>query len=297
MVTVTLIDISEAFQFFDSQNSRGRDLEPHDLLKAYHLREFVPHDEPFKARIVTEWEQIPTGELADLFSQYLFRVRNWIKGASALYFGKDDVPLFKGVNLDSIGYFPYMESLRLAHHFVDNYNVDYGRRIDGLHMEFPFRLDQMIINGRRFFEMVAHYQKILENLKNLKNIQALDGYAAKILLMIDSYEGRKRTGDRYVRNIFDCLLLYYIDKFGHDDISFAIEKIFIWAFSLRLKMQRVYIESMDKYVLGFNLFIRLQSSICPHDFIHVDLPTVTQDNSTKAVYVSKLFEEMDYYGP
>ena len=32
-------DISEAFQFFDSQNARGRDLEPHDLLKAFHLRE------------------------------------------------------------------------------------------------------------------------------------------------------------------------------------------------------------------------------------------------------------------
>ncbi len=26
----------EAFQFFDSQNSRGRELDPHDLLKSYH---------------------------------------------------------------------------------------------------------------------------------------------------------------------------------------------------------------------------------------------------------------------
>jgi len=39
-VTLIQIDnISEAFQFFDSQNARGRDLEPHDLLKAFHLRE------------------------------------------------------------------------------------------------------------------------------------------------------------------------------------------------------------------------------------------------------------------
>ena len=37
MVEVVLQDISEAFQFFDSQNARGKDLEPHDLLKAYHL--------------------------------------------------------------------------------------------------------------------------------------------------------------------------------------------------------------------------------------------------------------------
>ncbi|MFY9418268.1 MAG: DUF262 domain-containing protein, partial [Bacteroidales bacterium] len=36
LVEVVLNDISEAFQFFDSQNSRGKDLEPHDLLKAFH---------------------------------------------------------------------------------------------------------------------------------------------------------------------------------------------------------------------------------------------------------------------
>ena len=35
---VTYIE-QEAFQFFDSQNTRGKSLEPHDLLKSYHLRE------------------------------------------------------------------------------------------------------------------------------------------------------------------------------------------------------------------------------------------------------------------
>lgn len=39
MVVVITKELSEAFQFFDSQNSRGKKLYPHDLLKAYHLRE------------------------------------------------------------------------------------------------------------------------------------------------------------------------------------------------------------------------------------------------------------------
>lgn len=42
MVVITVDKISEAFQLFDSQNTRGRALYPHDLLKAYHLREI--HD-------------------------------------------------------------------------------------------------------------------------------------------------------------------------------------------------------------------------------------------------------------
>ncbi|WP_350636732.1 DUF262 domain-containing protein, partial [Pseudoalteromonas sp. GW168-MNA-CIBAN-0100] len=41
LIQVTLDDLSEAFQFFDSQNARGKALAPHDLLKAYHLREMM----------------------------------------------------------------------------------------------------------------------------------------------------------------------------------------------------------------------------------------------------------------
>ncbi|MCV5296225.1 hypothetical protein OFC42_31085, partial [Escherichia coli] len=48
--------------------------------------------------------------------------------------------------------------LRIAHHFVDEYNRQYQRKIDGQYMTFPFHLDQMIINGRRFFEMAEYYQ-------------------------------------------------------------------------------------------------------------------------------------------
>jgi uncharacterized protein with ParB-like and HNH nuclease domain len=90
VVIVALNDVSEAFQFFDSQFARGRDLEPHDLLKAYHLREFSLRDEPLKAATVARWESSDTKELVTLFSQYLYRIRNWSKGVSARYFGKDD---------------------------------------------------------------------------------------------------------------------------------------------------------------------------------------------------------------
>ena len=36
VVVVSVDNESEAFQLFDSQNTRGRALDPHDLLKAYH---------------------------------------------------------------------------------------------------------------------------------------------------------------------------------------------------------------------------------------------------------------------
>lgn len=301
VVTFTLKDISEAFQFFDSQNARGRDLEPHDLLKAYHLREFVSNDEQLKAKTVTRWENSQTQELATLFSHYLYRIRNWSKGASARYFGKENTGLFKGVNIDTVESYPYIEQLRMAHNFVDRYNHYYERMIDGCALGFPFTLDQIIINGRRFFEMTAHYQKmIIEYNKcdtdgpQLIARDKLDGYANYIMVVLNKYEGRYRTGDRYVRTIFDCLLIYYIDKFGLTKISRAIEKIFIWSFRLRLKQSRVMIASMDNYVLGNNLFKLIKDAIRPGDFINCTLPVLQEIKSTKTRDIEELFQKMRY---
>ena len=302
VVAVTLNDVSEAFQFFDSQNARGRDLEPHDLLKAYHLREFSPRDEQLKADTVALWENSDTKELATLFSQYLYRIRNWSKGVSARYFSKDDSDLFKGVNIDTVASYPYVEQLRIAHHFVDNYNGQYERKIDSRELGFPFHLDQIIINGRRFFELISHYQSKVARISveswnghELVGTEGLDGYAQTIMKTLNSYPARTRTGDCYVRAMFDCLLIYYIDKFGHTDISRAIEKIFIWAYSLRLQMQVVQLASMDNHVLDNNLFRLIKEATRPADFINCSLPVLSGKKSTKTGEIEALFKAMKYY--
>ncbi|WP_223554136.1 DUF262 domain-containing protein [Pseudomonas sp. BF-R-01] len=302
VVAVALNDVSEAFQFFDSQNARGRDLEPHDLLKAYHLREFSPRDEPLKAATVAHWENSDTEELATLFSQYLYRIRNWSKGVSARYFSKDDGDLFKGVNIDTVASYPYVEQLRIAHHFVDHYNGQYERKIDSRELGFPFHLDQIIINGRRFFELISHYQDKVARIcaeswygHELVGTAGLDGFAQEIMKTLNSYPARTRTGDCYVRAMFDCLLIYYIDKFGHADISRAIEKIFIWAYSLRLQMQVVQLASMDNYVLKNNLFRLIKEATRPADFINCSLRVFSGINSTRTDEIEALFKTMKYY--
>lgn len=305
VVTVALHDVSEAFQFFDSQNARGRDLEPHDLLKAYHLREFSARDEHLKAATVAYWESSDTKELATLFSQYLYRIRNWSKGVSARYFSKDDSDLFKGVNIDTVASYPYVEQLRIAHHFVDHYNGQYERKVDSREMGFPFHLDQIIINGRRFFELISHYQSKVARISaeswsghELVGAEGLDGFAKEIMKTINTYPARTRTGDCYVRAMFDCLLIYYIDKFGHAELSRAIEKIFIWAYSLRLQMQVVQLASMDNHVLKKNFFRLIKESTRPADFINCSLPVLNDSNcfkSEKTAVLKALFRDMKYY--
>ncbi|HCE2174355.1 TPA: DUF262 domain-containing protein [Vibrio parahaemolyticus] len=309
VVAFVLKDVSEAFQFFDSQNARGRDLEPHDLLKAFHLREFSEQESDLKAVSVSHWEGLDSDELAELFANYLYRIRQWAQGKSARYFGKNEVGLFKGVNLNNIGYFPYVESLRIAHHFVDEYNSQYQRKIDHQRMVFPFHLDQIIINGRRFFEMAEHYHRQVSMIvsdekkaqKEVKEIlllgEPLSEQASRIISTLNSYKSRTRTGDMYVRTMFDCALIFYLDKFGTQALSAAIEKIFIWAYRCRLRQQVVQLATMDNHVLENNLFTRIKEAIQPSDVLSLPLSTMkeSEKKSTKTEAIEKLFREMSYY--
>lgn len=295
LIQVTLNDISEAFQFFDSQNTRGKDLEPHDLLKAFHLREMTDFStEEERKKVVGKWESIDTIELSKLFSQYLFRIRNWSKGYSAKYFSKNDIETFKGVN-PNIEEYSFIKMLRITNLYVEDYNRSYHRNIDKHKMSFPFQIDGTIINGKRFFEMISHYQSLINHVKSKEMYQSYP-----LLNIINTYEGSFRTGDRYIRNLFYCGLIYYIDKFGNKDLSKVIDKIFIWAYSLRLKLERVQLDSVDNFALNkkhsqIQLFIRVRDAIKPKDILNIRFDIFKENKSSKTEAIVEEFRKLKYY--
>ena len=97
IIIVITNDISEAFQFFDSQNARGKKLFPHDLLKAYHLREMNDLGVEDTVNVVKRWEGMNQNELADLFGEYLYRVREWLRGDNHIQFGTPQFPDWQSV--------------------------------------------------------------------------------------------------------------------------------------------------------------------------------------------------------
>lgn len=286
-------DVSEAFQFFDSQNARGRDLDPHDLLKAFHLREMHTKnhsDNENEVRmLVADWEKMESKKLANLFADYLYRIRGWSKGNSSRYFGKKDTDMFKGITLETIQAYPYTMLYR---------NMEGYLKIKGIvnaETSFPFQLDQTIINGKHFFEMIRHYKSLYETMyQDMGNLNEL---ANEIIKTLDMYDGRYRTGDKYVRMLFDCALLFYIDKFGRQDISKAIEKIFIWAYRIRLTYQNLQLVSVDNYVVReMNLFKIIKEASFPKELEMLELPLVTNDyKSDKTSKIRDLFVKMNYY--
>jgi len=304
LVKITLSDLSEAFQFFDSQNARGKDLDPHDLLKAFHLREMVEISDDKKKEIVRIWETMVTDELSGLFEKHLFRIRNWSKGFSARFFTKKDIYVFKGISPDKHIIVPFAEPFRITHHFIDHFNENYERKIDLQYKHFPFQLDTVILNGKRFFEMISFYKSKIQNIisddfertsEYLKLNQ--NSIAYKILKIINTYPARFRKGDKYIRNLFDNALIFYIDKFGFRDAEKAIEKFFIWAYKLRLEHHAVQLATIDNYALDTFMFKLIRETVNHKNIINYNIDNIKKDDirSTKNEDIIELFKELKYY--
>lgn len=162
--------------------------------------------------------------------------------------------------------------------------------------------------GGAFFEMTNYYQQKIAGIVNdERDTQkqsvnhlfgaALDERARDILNTLNTYSARTRTGDQYIRNLFDCGLIFYLDKFGTHQVSQAIEKLFIWAYRCRLHMQVVQLATMDNYALEHNVFERIKQAVKPSDVLSWPLSTVksTEVKGTKLDEIKTLFSRLGYY--
>lgn len=293
-VKIVLNDVSEAFQFFDSQNSRGKELEPHDLLKAYHLREMreIPSDEQIE--IIEKWEGIDTDELASLF-EYLYRIKNWSKSKSAREFTKDEISVFKGISLNNKIYYPYERIFYVAEFFIEKI-----AKAPLVETEYPFQLDNIIINGKRFFEMIYRYSKLKKDFLDL--IRKCNFEIYNILYADHKYNGKDytgyyRVGDDYTKILFECACIYFLDKFGESkELKKVFEKIFLWAFHKRLEGAHITFPSIDIYAKQDDSFFRyIKEALYISDILKVQLKPVYKIDSTGVDAIVKYFEDKGLY--
>lgn len=231
-VVVLKVDkISEAFQLFDSQNTRGKELDPHDLLKAYHLREM--NDYPFeKLNLIKQWEDIPPYLIRELFSLYLFPILNWSQKEYSRAFTSQDIDVYKGV--DSKCVYTYAQRVRKA---------------------MPcFQINEPFCAGSEFFKMVEHYINLIAD---LKNVILTDTKFEQIKAVLEANTKREKnnvvqyysTGFRYAVNLFYCALLFYYDRFHMLD-EMAVKKLFAWAMMIRVDMDNLGMDTINNYAIG-----------------------------------------------
>jgi len=245
-VIFTVNKEDEAFQLFDSQNTRGKELEPYDLLKAFHLREMEFDTENERIKCVERWEKsIDENSLKPILGNHLYKIRKWSKNEWKYEFTKGDIDEFKGISLHKNQKFPYESVLRMLDGFVDNAQND--KFLKNLHIaqSYPFSITMPIINGKRFFEYVDFYIKLKNELFDNDRKNDFIGFYKKRCL---EYNGAGRSGDKKVRNLYENILLSFIDKFGFDVDNFKGYYIAFYkvAYNIRCSKSRICLETILK---------------------------------------------------
>lgn len=256
LIVVITKNISEAFQFFDSQNARGKKLYPHDLLKAYHLREMKDLDVAETEEVVKGWEDLNQKELSELFSDYLYRVKEWTKGNKAWELTEHNINKFKGITRQDN--FPYAQFYKGAFAYADTVNHSTVPFVSGIRNLKPFQLDTPIVAGKPFFDYANHYFKIL---KDIQNNDKYEGYFIKdndMIKTLDLRTYKNGVGNRITRLLFDTAILLYIDRFCPErpakmDLEMLDQFVvfaFVWAYSLRAQYYNVGWLSAQNYIMG-----------------------------------------------
>ena len=248
-VLFTVFKQDEAFQLFDSQNTRGKTLEPYDLLKAFHLREMSDESNEEINKCVKRWEEaIDKNTLKPILNNHLFRVRKWCKNEDHYSFTTKEIGEFKGITVREQQQYPYERKTRIIDSIVNNYQKDTILINSQTVLNFPFQITDTIINGKRFFEYVDNYitqRNILfdldEKVCNEDAVQEFKDFFKEYCL----YGESTRTGDARVRNLYENILLLFIDKFGFVEEFEAFYKAFYrYAYQIRCDKGRISVATI-----------------------------------------------------
>jgi len=258
LIVVITDDVSEAFQFFDSQNARGKALYPHDLLKAYHLREMTDISEDETEKIVEGWEYVSQSGLANLFGNYLYRIKEWVNGNKANALNEHNIHMFKGITRSART--PYAQFYKSAYCYADMVNSSAMPFVSGTRNVNAFQLDTPIIAGKPFFEYTKHYYNILKDIQNNNKYEGFYINDNVIVKTLDKHF-KKGKGNGITRLLFDTSVLLYVDRFcpetyptkeDLEQFEQFVVYAFIWAYSLRAQYTNLGWLSAQNYIMGWS---------------------------------------------
>ena len=278
-VEVIVSNHAEAFQMFDSQNSKGKELQAYNLLKAYHIRAMEEDSQILKVQCDQRWENatrhpLEQNQIKDilkqLFNEQLYRPRLWSRKEKAYQLNKNNLHEFKGITFKSNpkADHPFENKDLLQNHFLNHKETNdlkltsIKERFETLRLDNvnPFVLiNQNIINGKVFFEYVETYTEIYKQLFiYLDNSVAAAGFKEFYKTFVDY--PTTRDGDRYLKELYKSLVLFVFDKFGEEGLHKYYKILYTIVYRLRLEKQKVKYESVMQYAIDHQLFAIIAKS-------------------------------------
>lgn len=252
----------EAFVFFDSQNTRGKPLFRHDLLKAHHLRDNSLTSEK-RVSCAKIWENYREDKLKKLLEVYLTLNRNFVKGnykfdidvykefKSNTFSNKinnyNQPPIFQSVSYST-------ETKKLNLHLKDSVELKIGSGLvlDEGERYLPFEVLQSIGGGEEFFWYISKYIGVNKSYEELLNKDAME--------LVNSLS-------TYLRDYFDSITFLYYDKFGDEKFN-EFSYLVLWLISYyRLDKYSVRYLGVRNFIEKYNIFSKLFFSYSSDEII------------------------------
>ena len=108
-----------------------------------------------------------------------------------------------------------------------------------------FQISESFIAGSDFFEMVEYYLYLLKFVQEEVYKYIKDEDIKRIL--VES----KSVGFGYAKQLFECAIFCYYDRFRNFDPQ-VVKKLFTWAFMIRVDMENLSFDTINRYALGIN---------------------------------------------
>ncbi|WP_262696802.1 DUF262 domain-containing protein [Chryseobacterium sp. 3008163] len=241
----------DAFTFFDSQNNRGVSLGAVDFLKSYHLRELKDKID-IQTKFVKQWDSNNANQFLDeLFSQTLWRSRNW-KGKNIQFENKDLIlknfqkDTYKEDNNDQLKLYSNVNN-RFASSLIYDAKKGILMQLNPLSMQlspalYPFALRQPIQKGIGFFLYAEKYYSLYELLFDKKEVPEV----------IEVLNTLVQSFNSYFKSFFKLAVVIYYDKFKEEKVfEFALWLDFLLG-SLRVNQATIVAQTPVKILRDSN---------------------------------------------
>lgn len=277
MIEVTVHRLNEAFQLFETQNSRGKKLEAYNLLKAYHIRAMDDYEQTDKIKCDVRWEDaaifidrnnVKHDLLLQLINEHLYRTRVWSRGDDAQQFSIKNIDEFKGFSLNKTSrpQFPFQNAM-IYQEFAETIMKTFNRGFFNLKSRFehgdpdnisPFlSVNQPIVNGKAFFDYIETFVEIYKRIFLSPSSSQLNDFK-EFYNEYCLYSGANRIGDTYIRQIYKSAIILLFDRFGEKGVNEFFKPVYICFYRHRLEKEQVKYNTMTSSTASGKIFTIIQ---------------------------------------
>lgn len=239
IVVIQVTNREEAFQLFDSQNSRGKPLKVHNYLKARHLGCMSPEEQQHANSygLFEGWMDAEDSDKMEILLNRLFKIGEWSHRRTRTWLTESNMDQF---------FYGFMDS-------DFSYQKHYVPSVDYFELGRPFKA------GEEFFWMIKYFRCLSQQIEDCCFPPEPENGRTNVKSNYNNLQKWEPNGKEAgwtkgqlepCLELFRAAALLYCNRFGLETFPEKADILFLWALSLRYVFIRIRSETLDDFAVG-----------------------------------------------